>query len=188
MSFHINCSKCTAINAINDTKQQFCYFCFSELPKVNSTQLLNIVEAKKKQDIITKNYMKAMEIMPELYTKSPSIHIQGSINGNSIKFLVDTGAEISIMNKSIAIACGLEKYIDERYNGKLQGVGSDKILGKVHYTEITFNWGVLPCGFTICSNNNIIPIIGIDIMNSHGIIINCKTKTLQIGKNIIKWC
>ena len=102
--------------------------------------------------------------------------------------MVDTGAEISIMNKSIAIACGLEKYIDERYNGKLQGVGSDKILGKVHYTEITFNWGVLPCGFTICSNNDIIPIIGIDIMNSHGIIINCKTKTLQIGKNIIKWC
>ena len=188
MSFNINCSKCTAINAINDTKQQFCYFCFSELPKVNSTQLLNIIEAKKKQDIINKNYMKAMEIMPELYTKSPSIHIQGSINGNSIKFLVDTGAEISIMNKSIAIACGLEKYIDERYNGKLQGVGSDKILGKVHYTEITFNWGVLPCGFTICSNNDIIPIIGIDIMNSHGIIINCKTKTLQIGKNIIKWC
>lgn len=188
MSFNINCSKCTAINAINDTKQQICYFCFSELPKVNSTQLLNIVEAKKKQDIINKNYMKAMEIMPELYTKSPSIHIQGSINGNSIKFLIDTGAEISIMNKSIAIACGLEKYIDERYNGKLQGVGSDKILGKVHYTEITFNWGVLPCGFTICSNNDIIPIIGIDIMNSHGIIINCKTKTLQIGKNIIKWC
>ena len=188
MSFNINCSKCTAINAINDTKQQFCYFCFSELPKVNSTQLLNIVEAKKKQDIINKNYMKAMEIMPELYTKSPSIHIQGSINGNNIKFLVDTGAEISIMNKSIAIACGLEKYIDERYNGKLQGVGSDKILGRVHYTEITFNWGVLPCGFTICNNNDIIPIIGIDIMNSHGIIINCKKKTLQIGKNIIKWC
>ena len=188
MNFHINCSKCTAINVINDTKQNLCYVCFSELPKVNSTQLLNIIEAKKKQDIITKNYIKAMEIMPELYTKSPSIHIQGSINGNSIKFLVDTGAEISIMNKSIAIACGLEKYIDERYNGKLQGVGSDKILGKVHYTEITFNWGVLPCGFTICSNNDIIPIIGIDIMNSHGIIINCKTKTLQIGKNIIKWC
>ena len=52
MSFHINCSKCTAINAINDTKQQFCYICFSELPKVNSIQLLNIVEAKKKKILL----------------------------------------------------------------------------------------------------------------------------------------
>lgn len=188
MSFHINCSKCTAINVINDTKQQFCYVCFSELPKVNSTQLLNIVEAKKKQDIINKNYMKAMEIMPELYTKSPSIYIKGTINGNMMKFLIDTGAQKSLLSKSVAVACGLDKYIDERYSGKLVGVGTDKILGKVHYTEITFDWGVLPCSFTICSNNNIIPIIGIDILNSHGVNIDFKTKTLKIGKNIIKWC
>jgi hypothetical protein len=188
MVFYINCGKCTTINSINDTKQQLCCVCFSELPKLTSIQLLNITEAEKKQKIINMNYMKAMEIMPELYTKSPSIYIKGSINGNMVKFLIDTGAQISLLSKSVAVACGLDKYIDERYSGELVGVGTDKILGKVHYTEITFDWGVLPCGFTICNNNNIIPIIGIDIMNSHGINIDFKTKTLQIGKNIIKWC
>ena len=79
----------------------------------------------------------------------------------ALQFLIDTGAEISVMSKNTAIACGLSKYIDESYCGKLIGTGETKIMGKVHYTEIVFDWGVLPCGFTICNTENITSIIGI---------------------------
>jgi DNA damage-inducible protein 1 len=188
MSITINCPTCTFRNDIHDTKQHNCCICFNLLPKINSNQLLNIREADEKHNIIMKNYLKAIEIIPEFYTKSPSIFIKGSINGNMIKFLIDTGAEISVMSKNTAIACGLSKYIDESYCGKLIGTGETKIMGKVHYTEIVFDWGVLPCGFTICNTENITSIIGIDMLNSHGTIIDFKNKTLNIGKHIIKWC
>lgn len=47
-------------------------------------------------------------------------------------------------------------------------IGSDKI----HYVEVVLDCGVYPCAFTICSNNDVSPILGIDMMYNLGIMID----------------
>jgi DNA damage-inducible protein 1 len=65
-----------------------------------------------------------------------------------------------------------EHLIDEKYNGQLKGVGSDKIMGRIHYIELQLECGIYACGFTVCSNNEIGAILGIDMMRNLGIILD----------------
>ena len=187
MAIQLICDNCTFINYINDISMLKCKICEADLPKIDLLQFQNISQAAERKEIIYKNYRKAVELIPESLIKSPEIYLTGNINGYSIKFLVDTGAQISVISKNIAIACNLEDLIDQSYHGKIVGVGNDKIEGRIHYCDVVFDWGILPCGFTICQNPNLIPIIGIDILNSHGIIIDFKNKQLEIGTIKIKW-
>ena len=187
MTFQIKCPSCTVINYVKDTSQKRCSVCNNLLPELDEIQMFNIIQADQRQMKIYDNIKKARDFIPETYFKSPSIFITGKINGHSVKFLIDTGAQMSVISKNIAIACNLDDIIDEAHCGKILGVGNDKIMGRVHYVEVMFDWGILPCGFTVCKNPNLVPIIGIDILNSHGVIIDFKNKILQIGNNKINW-
>lgn len=187
MNYQITCLNCTFINNIKDISQKTCNVCNNPLPELNDIQIFNIMQANQRQLKIYDNIKKARDFIPETYFKSPSIFITGKINGHSVKFLIDTGAQMSVISKDIAFACNLDEIIDEAYCGKIMGVGNDTIMGRVHYVEVMFDWGILPCGFTVCKNPNLVPIIGIDILNSHGVIIDFKNKSLQIGNNKINW-
>ena len=55
------------------------------------------------------------------------------INNTPIKFLVDTGAQISF---NVVECLNLKDLIDEKYKGTLKGVGNDKIIGIIHYVEV----------------------------------------------------
>lgn len=187
MNYQITCSICTVVNYVKKSTDTYCYLCGNELPKLDQYQIANIIEANKREQKIYETIKKARDIIPETYICSPSIFITGKINDYTIKFLIDTGAQMSVIPQNVAIACELNDIIDESYCGKIKGVGHDKVMGRIHYVEVNFDWGILPCSFTICKNPDLIPIIGIDILNSHGVIINFKTKCLEIGTNKIKW-
>ena len=47
------------------------------------------------------------------------------------------------------------RLVDKRYAGTAVGVGSCKILGKVHAADIEIEGKFLTCSFTIIENNSV---------------------------------
>lgn len=60
------------------------------------------------------------------------LYINATINKVAIQAFVDSGAQSTIMSESLANKCGLMRLVDKRAAGMAVGVGSCKILGKVH--------------------------------------------------------
>lgn len=77
------------------------------------------------------------------------LYIKASINKIPINAFVDSGAQSTVMSQSLAERCGLMRLVDKRQAGKAVGVGSCKILGKVHAAEIEIEGKFLTCSFTV---------------------------------------
>lgn len=164
----INCNKCTFIF---DTEDTICPMCSH----------YNI----KPITALEENMIKAYEEIPHtlIQTKN-AIYIKGYINGNEISFLLDTGAEMSIIPYNFIKACNMEDIIDTKYKGRILGVGEASILGRIHYIDVLLeDVGILPCAFTVSSNNDLPAIIGIDMMHHLGIVINFMNKTILFSTN-----
>ena len=128
---------------------------------------------------ICENLEKAYNEIPHTFIRTEAIFLKGHINGHEIDFLLDTGAEMSIIPVNIIQACGLENILDTHYSGIMKGVGEDKMLGKIHYVEVILECGLYPCSFSVCSNNDLPPILGIDMMYNLGISIDFKKKQIH---------
>lgn len=154
---------------------------------INPKEIMDIIskakQTEEENDVVEKNLQKAYDEIPETFIKSESIFLNGYINGNPISFLLDTGAESSILPIDVIEESGLTDILDKKCGGKLLGVGEDKIIGRVHYVEVVLECGVYPCSFTVCSNPNIPPILGIDMMFNLGISLDFKKKKIHFGSD-----
>ncbi len=142
-------------------------------------QVINNDDSDDESSQVIENMKKAYDEIPHTFFKTESIYMKGFINGSEINFLLDTGAEISIIPHNIVEACGLTNILDTKYKGKMKGVGEADITGRIHYVEVVLDCGVYPCSFTACSNNDVPPILGIDMMHNLGISIDFKNKKIH---------
>jgi len=191
MQVKVNCTKCTLevfqdVDPTVSTNYIYCPGCdnvfeYSSNSNINHTNTVVDNENNEQNDPVYQNLMKAYEEIPHTLIKSDSIFLKGFINGTDIQFLLDTGAEMSVLPLNIVEACGLMHILNKEYSGVMKGVGSDKILGKLHYVEVVLDCGVYPCAFTVCSNNDVPPILGIDMMYNLGIGIDFKNKKIHFG-------
>jgi DNA damage-inducible protein 1 len=181
----ISCLSCTYDNLLHNEK---CEICNKPLyrDRINSVQDTTQLNIEPKMDEgerkINENFTQALDIIPESFSRVNMLYIRGNINGKLLNIFIDTGAQITIMSEKAVKKCGLGDLVDKKYKGKVIGVGSQEILGKVHYAEIDLNSVIIPYSFTILKQRDIDIILGLDMLLGHQAEINLAKKTIKFGK------
>ena len=78
----------------------------------------------------------ANEYIPEVFGRVNMLYINAKANKVPIQAFVDSGAQSTIMSESLANRCGLMRLVDKRQAGTAVGVGTCKILGKIHAADL----------------------------------------------------
>lgn len=106
---------------------------------------------------VEENRIQAMEEHPESFFRVSMLYVNAKINNMlDIAAFIDSGAQTTIISKSVASKCGLLRFLDERFAGMAKGVGVSKILGKIHSAPLRLGNTHFDCSFTVLENEGII--------------------------------
>ncbi|QLG71098.1 hypothetical protein HG535_0B01360 [Zygotorulaspora mrakii] len=129
---------------------------------------------------IEEQFQNAWEYTPEVFTTIHMLYISIEINGHPVKAFVDTGAQMTIISTRLAEETGLTRLIDKRFIGEARGVGTSKILGRIHQAQIKIETQYIPCTLTVLDTHVDI-LFGLDMLRRHGAIIDLKKDVLKIA-------
>lgn len=115
----------------------------------NDLEAKQYFKKKESKGEVQKQYQQAMEEYPESMGRVLMLYIEAKINNHAIQGFVDSGAQITIMSKRCAEKCGIFHLVDTRFEGMAVGVGTGKILGRIHIVQLQIGDVYFPCSVTI---------------------------------------
>lgn len=125
-----------------------------------------------------------MEEYPESMGRVLMLYINCSVKQKPLQVFVDSGAQMTIMSSSCAERLGLLHLLDDRFEGTAVGVGTGKILGKIHIVDLEIGGYAFPCSITVMDSKeglgdkNMDCLFGLDMLKRH----RC---CIDLGKNAL---
>jgi hypothetical protein len=161
----------------------------------SDSEALGYFANQQHQQLIDSQYQMVMDQYPESMGRVLMLYIDAMINNVPIKAFVDSGAQMTIISKNSLSKVGLDHLIDTRFSGVAVGVGTGKILGRVHVAPLLIQHRFFPVTLTVLesanSNNTdhsttpqqqldggVDFIFGLDMLKRH----RCK---IDLGRNIL---
>ncbi|XP_054160655.1 protein DDI1 homolog 2-like [Oppia nitens] len=140
-----------------------------------------LIAQEIEQKNIDSNMENAMEYLPESFGQVLMLYIDCTVNGFPIKAFVDSGAQSTIMSKACAERCNITRLIDQRWSGIAKGVGTQRIIGRIHLCQIQIANDYLASSFTILEDQPMDMLLGLDMLKRHQCSIDLKRNLLVIG-------
>merc|ERR1719394_1231535 len=140
-----------------------------------------LIAQEIEQKNIDHNMELAMEASPESFGSVIMLYINCVVNGHKIKAFVDSGAQATIMSQKAAERCNIMRLVDRRWAGVAKGVGTQKIIGRVHMAQIQIEKDYLTSSFSILEDQPMDMLLGLDMLKKHQCTIDLKRNVLVIG-------
>lgn len=85
----------------------------------------------------------------------------------------------------VIVTFSLTKLLDTRFEGVACGVGTAKIIGRVHKVDMTLGDLEIPCSFTVIEGRGNDLLVGLDMLRRFEACIDLKKNALVIGSHQI---
>eukprot|EP00850_Spirogloea_muscicola_P011427 SM000071S21051 [mRNA] locus=s71:163363:167484:+ [translate_table: standard] len=139
------------------------------------------IEERIRKKNVEENWENALEYNPEAFAQVVMLYVDVEVNGVPLKAFVDSGAQTTIMSKDCAERTGLLRLMDSRYSGVARGVGTGRILGRIHVAQLKIGTQFYPCSFTVLEAQDMELLFGLDMLRKHQCLVDLKNNSLQVG-------
>lgn len=137
----------------------------------NDVEAKEYFAAKTRRGKVQEQYEQMMNDYPEALGQVLMLYVHAKINGHPVQAFCDSGAQATIISLRVAKECGLDDLIDTRFQGIAKGVGTGKIVGRIHMVQLQIGEMYFPCSVTVMddagSGSDMPFLFGLDMMKRH---------------------
>lgn len=133
----------------------------------NDAEAQKLIEEEITKNLIDEQHNFAQENFPEFFGQITMLYVACKVNGHEIQAFVDSGAQSTIISKGLAEKVGLSRLIDKRFAGMAMGIGTSRILGRIHAADLDILGKKFTCSLTVLEDNKVEFLLGLDNLKRH---------------------